>query len=204
MDTVLHPDFSGELSQIDNAVGVPVKFFYVIKQFVDIDVLDINAVEKNNGAQISWEVAGEANISRYEIEKSKDGAVFFLKTIINPASNGSISNIYNYVDPGINDGITYYRIKAVSGDHKYFYSAIAVVDGRRENPVSIFPNPAAVEIQVDGCGSHPLIKITDFTGRLVLICNTAGKINISSLPSGRYQLECITTGNIYRKSFLKL
>ena len=46
MDTVLHPDFSGELSPIDNAVGILVKFFHVINQFVDIDVLDVDAGEK--------------------------------------------------------------------------------------------------------------------------------------------------------------
>lgn len=60
----------------------------------------------------------------------------------------------------------------------------------QEKLFSLFPNPATNEINVEISGSEAaVIQITDIMGHTLLTTKDQGKINISTLPAGVYQVS---------------
>ena len=92
-------------------------------------------------AQISWNAENEINISRYEIQKSKDGALW---QTINSRTTGNRngSNIYELTDNAPLSGKSFYRLKMIEFSGKYYYSKVVTlfIEMKKLN-ISLFPNP---------------------------------------------------------------
>jgi len=90
-------------------------------------------------AYLTWSSSAEKNIANYEIEKSTDGVNF------NPISSVNGKNIteafYNFTDPEIIAGDTYYRIKMIDKDGTYKYSSIAKLTKKLAFEVKSIINP---------------------------------------------------------------
>lgn len=157
-----------------------------------VNFMGFNAKKVSNGIQLTWKVAGEENVDRYEVERSADGRNF--------ASIGSVSSTksdtYNYFDAN-NSSTVYYRIKNVDIDGKFKYSTIArLVNGKSEIVLKAFPQPVLSQLTIQ----HPIIKGASFVtvstadGRIVkTVRPTFGSmqtfVDMSNLQSGMYMVR---------------
>ncbi|HET7898087.1 MAG TPA: T9SS type A sorting domain-containing protein, partial [Flavisolibacter sp.] len=176
--TLRFDDFrtNGTLSQIP----LPVTF------------IGFEAKKANSAVQLTWKVAGETNVVRYEIEKSDDGRNFV--TVGNIQSNGG--STYTFTDP-INNGTAFYRIKNVDNDGKYKYSSIVrITNGKSEIVLTAFPQPVLSQLTLQ----HPvtsvdaLIRLSTVDGRIVKTIKPSNgsmqtSVDMSSLQPGLYLLH---------------
>jgi hypothetical protein len=171
---------------------------------------DIKAVYKNNNVQIDWSSLTEMNLEHYEIEKSTDAHNFISIGQVTGSINSDSRHDYTWRDPIGNDGIFFYRIKAVDVDGKYSYSTIVKVNVSQLSPsvIAIYPNPvigSKVTIQTGylKAGSYR-ITIYDQAGRIVqqqTMQHTGGAITqqVSLTPSllpGIYTLLVNDNGDL--------
>jgi hypothetical protein len=96
--------------------------------------------EPGRTTRIIWDVANEASIDRYEVEKSANGISFEPIEIVVPVNEG------NKVEYSVSDNNcleeTFYRIKGVKLDGGVIYSGIARIKPLvPTNEIAIYPNP---------------------------------------------------------------
>lgn len=165
-----------------------------------VTFLSFDAKTINNNVVLTWRVAGEENIVRYEVEKSSDGRRF--ATIGSVAKTGQ--NIYSYTD-AISAGIVYYRIKNVGNDNTFKYSTVArLVNGRSEIVFKAFPQPVQSQLvlQYPNVSGKALISISTAEGKLVRsVVPSSGSmqstVDMSGLQKGLYIIRLDTgDGNV--------
>lgn len=136
-----------------------------------VSFVDFEAKKTAAGALLSWTVAGEENVSRYEVERSTDGRTYSSVATVATAK----STRYSYVDAAA--GTTaYYRIKNVDKDGKFKYSSIArIANGASSIVVMAFPQPVVSKLTVQ----HPIIRNTN---SLLTISTADGRLVNSVKP----------------------
>lgn len=152
----------------------------------------IEAKKVNANVVLTWRVAGEENVSHYEVERSLDGHNF--ENIADVYKTGR--DVYSITDNN-NSATLYYRVKNVDVDSKFKYSTIVrLANGRSELVLKAFPQPVRNQLTLQ----HPSI-----TGKALLSISTAdGKavrmerpspgsiqtsVDMSSLQPGMYLLR---------------
>lgn len=154
-----------------------------------VTFISFEARSMSSSVQLKWTVAGEENVSHYEVERSNDGRSF--------ASIGSISktgrDTYIYNDAVVANA-AYYRIKNVDNDGAFKYSTIArIVNGRSEIVLKAFPQPVQgqLTIQHPNVSGKALVSISTADGRIVrsLVPSNGSMqtfIDMSGLQKGMY------------------
>lgn len=157
-----------------------------------VNFVSIDARKATNGVQLTWKVAGEENVARYEVERSTDGRSF--TTVVAIGKTGM--DTYTYLDAN-NSSTAYYRIKNLDNDGKYKYSTIArIVNGKTSILLKAFPQPVQNQLTVQ----HPiitgngLITLSAADGRVVKsIKPAAGSmqtyLDMTSLQKGMYLMR---------------
>jgi len=121
------------------------RFRLVFKKLIDYTSLKATPVGSN--VLVDWKVASEFNISRYEIERSTNGADFSSMGNVNSAGNNSNPIGYNWIDPSLTPGVYYYRIKCISNNNVVAYSNVEKIKLMKSNPtIYIAPNPVTDNI----------------------------------------------------------
>src|SRR5688572_27056262 len=176
--TIIFDDFrtSGTLAQIP----LPVTF------------MGISAKKVSVGVEVTWKIAGEYNVNRYELERSTDGRNF--NTIATVATTKR--DTYTYLDATAG-GTVYYRVKNVDNDGKYKYSSIArLINGRSEIVLKAFPQPVdnQLTVQHPAIEGNTVINITTADGRVIKsVKPSAGSIqtyiDMTLLQKGMYMLR---------------
>ena len=119
-----------------------------------IDVLTIQASQKNNEVQVDWQSKTETDMDRYEVEKSTDGVQFSRQNTTAAVGNSPMPVKYSWVDTNPQTGNNYYRIKAFDRTGLTKYSAIVNVSiGKGMHDITIYPNPvinSMVSLQFTG------------------------------------------------------
>lgn len=137
---------------------------------------DVNAVIKNNAAQISWKVVNEQGIKEYQVERSTDGHSFTKIHTIAGNTTATNINTYVWVDATPLQGANYYRIKSIdmSGQPNYT-SIVRLKFGKLNGTFAVFPNPVY--------GSYFNVSISNQpSGNYTLqLVNGAGQVIYSSL-----------------------
>ena len=154
-----------------------------------------------------WKVASEQNISNYTIERSTDGQSFNPIGKVAAKGSGSLSTLYNYYDDvaAVTSATVYYRLKMIENGGTYKYSSVLSFKVTSKGTLSFgfYPNPANSYLQVkvnaqkDGVAA---LRIIDGFGKIVYVTNTRisegsniiGLNNISTLPSGIYNVQLVT------------
>lgn len=143
-----------------------------------VSFISLDGRRVNNNVQLTWKVAGEENVVRYEVERSINGRSF--STIASLNVHGK--DTYHYTD-AISSSTVFYRIKNIDGDGKFKYSTIVrLVNGRTEIVLKAFPHPVQNQLTLQ----HPVIS-----GRALISLSTAdGRIVRSMVPAaGSMQTE---------------
>lgn len=167
-----------------------------------VTFISISAIRKNKDAEISWQVAGEANVARYELLRSADGVRFTAIATVAARGNNNTSQHYIVLDNNTFKGNNYYRVRSVDADGKQLLSKIVIIKMNMITPsVKIYPNPISDNqisfsisdmqsglyqaVLYNGLGQQIAEKTIDYRGGV-----TSYKLPVSQqLPKGTYYLH---------------
>lgn len=159
--------------------------------------VSLEAKRLTNTVVVTWKVAGEEAVDRYEVERSNDGRHF---TVIGSSRPGG-RDAYTYTDVADNSSV-YYRIKNVDEDGKFKYSTVVhIASEGSEIVLKAFPQPVQNQLVLQ----HPrvtgkaLIRISTADGKLAhTVVPSSGSVqstvDMSGLQKGLYLIS-LDTGN---------
>lgn len=130
----------------ENNVGPDaVAFSYSYFGTLPVKILSFNAVYNKQQVDVSWNVASQINVKRYELEWRTD-----LTSYKKVAEQSAIASklLYQAQHSSPLAGNNYYRIKAVDEDGKFDYSNEQVVKILNQ-PMLVYPNPAGKNVTVN-------------------------------------------------------
>jgi Secretion system C-terminal sorting domain len=172
-----------------------------------VTLTPLKANYANGIANLNWGTQQESNSSHFEIERSRDGSSFSSIGKVAAAGFSSLEKAYRFNDIKVNNGVNYYRLKAVDKDGSFSYSnTVAVqVSIKGISITGIYPSPFADKVNIALAAEDntiATIRLTDNTGRQLRLQNFAvnkGANNLSihnlgSLAKGLYLVEVITDG----------
>ena len=154
---------------------------------IPVKLVSFSAAKNNGTVLLQWITENDVTISRYEIERGTDPAVF--NSLTGVVSKGSVSQIIYRADDNYPfAGINYYRLKIIGIDGSVSYSNIVKIDTDKKYNISIWPNPAHGHFTISGADEFIQIQIIDVTGKLVMHMNKAADnhYNIKNLNKGIY------------------
>jgi len=130
-------DFCGS-SQLGGAVVLPV------------EISDFRASKKNNTVELDWTAVSTTSDNYFEIERSSNGNTFqFIGKVV--ATGPIAQNIhYSFDDHNpFTTGINYYRLKEISSNGNYKYSAVVSIKmDARQRSVTILSNPVTDKLNL--------------------------------------------------------
>jgi asparagine N-glycosylation enzyme membrane subunit Stt3 len=134
-----------------------------------LSFLSIKAIQKAQAVDISWKVAFEQGVSKYEVERSANGIDFSVIGTVNSKGNSNTPVEYGFPDTKPLEGVAYYRVKSIeNGGGKY--SPIVKVNTINEKAaVSIYPNPVKDKLRIS-LQNHP-----SFEKGTITVRNSQGK-----------------------------
>lgn len=159
-----------------------------------LELLSFKGQQQGNANRLEWVTAAEKNVNWFELERATDGQHFSKVTTVKATGNNStLNNYYQYADQS-NTATAYYRLRMVDVDGSARYSGIVVLRNNGAAAVTIYPNPVAATLFVEGAG-NTAYQVTDLSGRSVLQGRTAAEgnltaIDVAALPAGIYLLTC--------------
>jgi hypothetical protein len=133
----------------DPASAATDRFMVVFGQFgpLAIDVITINAQQKNNGVQVNWTAKSEKDMDRYEVERSADGIQFSKQHTTAAIGSSTTAVNYGWYDAAPFAGNNFYRIKAFDKNGLIKYTAIVQVTiGKGAPAITVYPNPVTGNI----------------------------------------------------------
>jgi hypothetical protein len=124
-----------------DTAGKTVTADYLLVNPMPIHFIEVQSILKDkNKAIITWKVAEEEKVSKYEVEKSIDGTTFSLFKAI--SVDKAVNESYWVNDDALTTS-SYYRIKAIDVFGKTIYSKVTELSpfAFRLSTFTIFPNP---------------------------------------------------------------
>ena len=171
------------------------------------------ALNKDCKIQVSWKSEQEVNLSRYEIEASKDGINFFTVGELPAQGNRDYQQSFDLTS-ALRIPVLLVRLKTTDLDGSYRYSNVVSVSGTcKGNAQQIFfayPNPvratdhltlAAKGEQFDGTYR---LTVTDVAGRVysvkeVTLNAPSLRVDLSpSLAAGKYFISILKTDGLVK------
>ncbi|MBS1660489.1 MAG: cadherin-like domain-containing protein [Bacteroidetes bacterium] len=158
---------------------------------------------------ISWNKASDNHSTRFELERSLDGAYF--RTVGEVKAEDAVQE-YSFVDKmteATRKNDIYYRLRQVDGSNRVTYSKVLILrsyGSKSVEAVSVTPDPNVNDIQVNVQlkeKSFVMVKVTDEKGSELIKQSAMGEngsnmYNIegtSELKPGMYQLDVIINSN---------
>jgi hypothetical protein len=185
-----HRGYTGTFSQFaigDQNTPLPIKLLYFTAE-----------CNPQGSRVLRWATASEINSDYFELQSSDDMLHWTnLKTI--PAL-GFHSSTYQYpelVDSKPSQTTKYYRLKQVDLDGEYtYFQTIAAHCPLSATSVSLYPNPTAEDLHIQGAQTGVSWEILDITGRRIRTGTINERplqsISILGLPAGIYRLKLQT------------
>lgn len=170
----------------------------------------------NGVASLNWGTQQESNSSHFEIERSNDGSNFSSIGKVAAAGSSNFERTYRFNDIKVNNGVNYYRLKAVDKDGSFSYSnTVALqVSIKGISITGIYPSPFVDKVNIALAAETNTIatlRLLDNTGRqLRLQTNAINKglnnlsfNNLGSLAKGLYLVEVIIDGAVQSQKIIK-
>ena len=164
---------------------------------------------------LSWQTTYELNASYFNIQRSIDGVNFAAIGKEDATGNSNFVNNYNYTDANVASlGVNkiYYRLQEVDKDGAATYSDIAPISlSEKDNPVSVFPNPAnnSITVSYPEAAANAQVQITTVDGKTIsaqtiAVGSNQTQLDISYLSSGTYILVFSDANHKAVTRFIKL
>lgn len=178
-----------------------------------VKMMDFVAQKAGNDVALSWKVASENNVVRYEIELARGnvaaqgGQYQKIGEVVSAGNTSGVRN-YSFTDTEADKfGPRYYRIKIINGDGSFLYSPVRVVVFEEAKLWQVYPNPSAGEFFLQyqiNAGMSLNASVYDSKGSLVKTAQATGTgqpqkmaVNLKGLASGVYLLR-VQAGEIKR------
>jgi hypothetical protein len=167
---------------------------------------NIAARQQNRDIEVSWDVANQTNVARYEVERAADGRSFRkVQDVAAVGANGS-SNTYRFVDVNPSNGDHFYRVRSVDRDGQtQLTRVVKVTIGSGKTGITVYPNPVrdgVVGLQLNNLAAGVYqVRLMNMSGQQVMsqVLNHVGGSATEQLrpasviAKGLYQLEIIAT-----------
>ncbi|HSC40044.1 MAG TPA: T9SS type A sorting domain-containing protein, partial [Chitinophagaceae bacterium] len=167
-----------------------------------VSFLSVSATGNNDKTNISWKVANDEEVLEYVIEKSINGVNFVpLGTLLQQASANGIGD-YRFADlVPVANGISYYRVRAVTSSGRSSYSTIVTVKlSAPAGMLTVSPNPATESASlslVSAVNGTAEVQLLDMAGHscwhqqyaVSAGANTLPLEGLQSLRTGIYLLQ---------------
>lgn len=180
-------------------------YLSALSAVVPVKFLNFTAIKNNNQALLNWSVENEdANVDRYEIERSLSGVDFVKAGTLSPKNNGRAANSYSFTQDNLSTireaGVIYFRIKQIDKDGKFVYTEIKSVRlDAKGLIIAVYPNPVKgmANVSFDLLeNTDVIISINDAAGKQIQVNQIQGfkgpnnsKIDFSKLSAGSYILK---------------
>ncbi len=156
----------------------------------------------NHLAAISWQVASEINMKRYELSRSNDGISF--ETLGSLAAVQKHSYQWTDTFKALQNAPKYYRLKMIDIDGRYSYSPIISLYPAHtiEKEVRLFPNPIVngqLWVATNQICDNAQLVITNMVGARQSSTQANAQlvqIPINGLTKGMYFLQWIRNGAV--------
>jgi len=103
-----------------------------------VKFISFTAKENTDNIRLSWKHGDETAVHHYEIQKGTDGKNFITRGIVEATGSPE----YTWVDNTVPESQVYYRVKAVSFDGSFYYSAvIRLKQNDSDLNIRVSPNP---------------------------------------------------------------
>ena len=195
-----------------NGSASSVSVFQIDFTAIPVTLTDIKAIQKNAGVQVEWTAQQEINIDMYEVERSQNGQQFTKLGTVTATGNSSVVTNYKLFDPNPYKGVSFYRIKIIeTGQLKYSRIARVNITDKKENTMSIYPNPIVgnnIVLQMNLQKGKYTLYLTNNLGQQLVtkqLDHSGGSVTeimepANGLAKGVYQLKLSGSGiNILRQ-----
>lgn len=160
-----------------------------------IKLNSFDLTKSKSSVNLLWNFGGMDGGETVAVERSNDGASFSTLAKMDVPFASSINQ--SYTDEAPLKGINYYRLAITSANGTTTYSKIlsAIFSGKEDGSLSIYPNPAKGNVQVDWTASDmpSIIELYSTTGQLVWSqkVNATGHTEVptATFPNGTYILN---------------
>ena len=149
---------------------------------------------QENKVELNWITQTESENESFTIERGHDANNFSPIGVVAGAGNSSMMKRYSFTDLNPSKGNNYYRLKMTSIQGQITYSSVILVRNQATNSITVFPNPAAREINIQHPSSrgNEEIRIVSATGAVI-----ARKTAVSNAIKTKVDLGTIAPGVYY-------
>lgn len=175
-----------------------------------ITLIRFEVYKKDKAAQLVWTTASEIDNKGFEVEHSTEGKNWTSIGFVRSKSENGLSNAklnYTFIDNTPDNGQNLYRLKALGTDGRFEFSAIRTVNFDIVSNFFIYPNPTTDQVNIAGLQGNEVVKVYDFSGKLVLETKTNKEImniRFGTFAQGAYQISIISAdGNIASYKIIK-
>jgi hypothetical protein len=188
----------------DGINPLPVVPFSMTVVFVEFDI-----TIKSNGNQINWSTILEANLGKYEIQRSTSNQSFETIATIQAKGSNAVTNNYAYTDTKPLNGKNIYRLKMVDTRNGVQYTANKIISGNMQaielQGFQAYPNPArpgtSLTLNVNNAGKYA-VRIINLAGKVMFTTKVINAhfspINLqvpANFSSGFYVIDVTEEGN---------
>jgi len=156
-------------------------------------LLHFSGQQKDGNIRLSWQMADQAGISYYIVERSTDGITF--TPVQEVGATNAIQDSYMAIDTYVPNGVVYYRLEMIGNNGVINYSKI--ISFHMDNTLSFTVIPrlitgsTPVRCTYPGASSNGFIRVLGVDGRVyrtitVPAGSTATSIDVAGLARGGY------------------
>ncbi len=160
----------------------------------------ISAAEANGLVKLNWNIETETNTNSYIIERSANGDNFSQVGTL----KANHSSNYIWMDNAANNGMNYYRVKAIDNNGTFQYSTTVRINvGKVKGGLNVYPNPikgGQLNVELNGVSKGIyVVNLFNMNGSLahttILASEGTSLSKTVTLPSnlrtGNYTLEIV-------------
>jgi hypothetical protein len=192
------------ITAADSTKPLPIVPFSMTVVFVEFDI-----TVKSNGNQINWSTILEANLGKYEIQRSTSNQSFETIATIQAKGSNAVTNNYAYTDTKPLNGKNIYRLKMVDTRNGIQYTANKIISGNMQaielQGFQAYPNPArpgtSLTLNVNNAGKYA-VRIINLAGKVMFTTKVINAhfspINLqvpANFSSGLYVIDITEEGN---------
>ena len=175
-----------------------------INDVLPVDLVFFHAMRVGDRVELGWETHSEWQNAHFLIDHGTDGLTWRTIDLIEGHGTTTERHIYGAVHPNPGPRVNYYRLRQVDEDGTVHIEGIRTVtirsEGRGEPVIRLRPVPVqdVLLISMDG-GAGAVLEVVDATGRVVCsvqLREGAGRVDVSELAAGRYEVVWRETGDV--------
>ncbi len=185
--------FTATITDVANTLTIGTfPYSLVVDAPLPVELISFEAKAKGMNVSLNWEIANEADLANFVIERSINGRDF---AAISKVDRKAGQSKYAYVDQAPGAAEVYYRLVMTDKDGKSNMSPTRkVVLSRAENPFfSIAPNPAKGVVRIALTNQQDIASLTiiDMSGKVMVQLNADAGTYTVPMAAGIYFVKAI-------------